>query len=312
MLQIKQRPPETEELPPRWIIGVDRRNVAAYVGLALIAGLAVGFLAARFMTRNPASPRPLASETWPAARQASSDNQPSEFHRVTRIVRADTIDVESVGPVRMIGIETPDGKSPLEIYGVHGQRALSFVEKTLLSQEVRLEFDAPGGRTNDESGQTPAYVYTRDGTLINGEMVKQGLALVRSEQFKLANDFRGYEREAMQAMRGVWGSSSSSASALASTTTTTTTPPQPSAEDKPKKLSPLPPSAFGVNVPALSGSTSTPGEPSVWVSLGDKMYHKSGCEFLDKKKRSVGLSHAKSEGYTACSRCYASTVLKAP
>ncbi|MEK6289348.1 MAG: thermonuclease family protein [Acidobacteriota bacterium] len=310
MLQFKQRQFETEELPPRWNIGVDRRHLLAYVGLAVIAGFAGGFLAARYTTRKEASALPPISETRPPARQAGADT-PSGFHRVTRIVRADTIDVESVGPVRMIGIETPDGKSPREIYGVHGQRALSFVEKTLLSQEVRLEFDATDGRTKDDSGQTLAYVYTRDGTLINGEMVKQGLALVRSEQFKLANDFRGYEREAMQSMRGVWGSSSSSASALASATTTTTSP-QPSAEDKPKKLSPLPPSAFGVNIPALSGSTSTPGEPSVWVSPGDKMYHKSGCEFLDKKKRSVGLSQAKSEGYTSCSRCYASTVLKAP
>lgn len=311
MLQFKQQQFETEELPPRWNIGVDRRNVMAYVGLAVIAGFAGGFLTARYTTQKEVSAPPFISETRPPARQAGADT-PSELRRVTRIVRADTIEVESVGPVRMIGIETPDGKSPREIYGVHGQRALSFVEKTLLAQEVRLEFDAADGRTKDDLGQTLAYVYTRDGTLINGEMVKQGLALVRSEQFRLANDFRGYERDAMQAMRGVWGSSSSSASALASTTPTTVTPTQPSADDKPKKLSPLPPSAFGVNIPALSGSTSTPGEPGVWVSPGDRMYHKSGCEFLDKKKRSAGLSQAKSEGYTACSRCYASTVLKAP
>ena len=195
---------------------------------------------------------------------------------------------------------------------MHGQRAVSFVEKTLLGQDVRLEPDAPGGgRNKDDSGPTRAYVYTRDGTLVNGEMVKQGLAFVLgTEQFRLANDFRGFEREAMQAMRGVWGSSSSS-STLASTASTATSS-SPLGDDKPKKLSPLAPSAFGANIPALSGSPTTPLEPSVWVSSGDKMYHKSGCDFLDKKKRSVGLSQAKAEGFTACSRCYASTVLKAP
>lgn len=311
MLQFKPSQPEPEDLPSRWNIGVDRRNVAAYIGLALIAGLAAGFLIARTIIRKQPSAPPLASEAHLGTRQAGSDAQPSEFHRVTRIVRADTLDVESVGPVRMIGIETPDGKSPREIYGVHGQRALSFVEKALLAQEVRLESDPTAARDKDESGQTLAYVYTRDGTLINGEMVKQGLALVRPEQFKLANDFRGYEREAMQAMRGVWGSSSSSSSGLASTPSSTNTAPPPT-EDKPKKLSPLPPSALGINIPAISVPSSIPGEQIVWVSPGDKMYHKSGCEFLDKKKHSVGLSQAKSEGYTACSRCYASTVLKAP
>ena len=310
MLQFKPRQPEPEDLPSRWNIGVDRRNVASYVALALIAGLAAGFLVARSLIGKQSSPPPLPSEAGQGARQAGPDGQPGEFHRVTRIVRADTVDVESIGPVRMIGIETPDGKSPREIYGLHGQRALSFVEKALLAQEVRLESDTTG-RDKDESGQTLAYVYTRDGTLINGEMVKQGLALVRREQFKLASDFRGYEREAMQAMRGVWGVSSSSSSGLASTPSSANPAPPP-AEDKQKRLSPLPPSALGANIPAISAPSGIPGEQMVWVSPGDKMYHKSGCEFLDKKKHPVGLSQAKTQGYTACSRCYASTVLKAP
>ncbi len=311
MLQFKHPYPETAEPAARWNIGLDRRNVAAYVGLALVAGFAGGFLTARYTTRKETAAAHLASEARLPARQTSPDTALGEFYRVTRIVRADTLDVESVGQVRMIGIETPDGKSPTEIYGVHGQRALRFVEKAVLGQEVRLEFDPTGGRTKDEAGQTLAYVYTRDGTLINAEMVKQGLALVRPEQSRLANDFRGYEREAMQAMRGIWGSSSSESTA-ASASSTTAPPPPPPADDKSKKLSPLPPSALGVNIPALSGSPSIPGEQSVWVSTGDKMYHKSGCEFLNKKKHTLGLSQAKSEGYTACSRCYASTVLRAP
>lgn len=311
MLQFKQREFETEELPPRWNIGIDRRHVAAYVGLALVAGFAGGFLAARYVTRKESPAAPLVSESRPPVRQGAADAPTGEFHRVNRIARADAIEVESIGPVRLLGIETPDGKSPKEIYGVHGQRALSFIEKMLLGQDVRLDFDTPGARNKDDAGQTLAYVYTRDGTLVNGEMVKQGLAFVRgTEQFRLANDFRGFERDAMQAMRGVWGSSSSS-STLATAPSATATP-SPLTDDKPKKLSPLAPSAFGANIPALSGSPTTPLEPSVWVSTGDKLYHKSGCEFLDKKKRSVGLSQAKSEGFTACSRCYASTVLKAP
>src|SRR5262249_45685182 len=113
--------------------------------------------------------------------------------------------------------------------------------------------------------------------------------------------------------RGVWGSSGSSSSIASAS------PPIPSTIDTPKstgderkKLSPLPPSALGPNVPALSGLSSSSSEPSVLVSGGDRMYHKSGCEFLDKKPRSLSLSQARSEGYTACSRCYASTAMKAP
>jgi micrococcal nuclease len=313
MLQFKQHQVETEELQPRWNIGIDRRHVAAYVGLALVAGFAAGFIVSRYVSRKDTATQAQLAESRTTPRPAAEEKPISQFQRVSRIVRGDVIEVEGTGAVRLLGIETPDGKSPKEIYGVHGQRALSFIEKLVLGQDVKLEFDSAGSN-KDEAGQTLAYVYTRDGTLVNGEMVKQGFAFVRgSEQFSRANDFRGYEREAMQSMRGVWGSSSSSSSTLASTPPITTSPSTTTAPgDEKRKLSPLAPSAFGVNIPALSGSPTTPLEPGVWVSPGDKMYHKSACEFLDKKKRSIPLSQAKSEGFTACSRCYASTVLKAP
>jgi len=308
MLQFKQPHSESTDSPARWNVGIDRRNVAAFVGLALLAGFAGGFLTARYINRKEGPAPPLANELRNPAIQKNAENSQGEFYRVNRIVRADTLDVESFGQVRMIGIETPDGKSPAEIYGVHGQLALSFVEKAVLAQDVRLEFDPT---TKNDAGQTLAYVYTRNGVLLNAEMVKQGLALVRSEPSRLANDLRGYERDAMQAMRGLWGSSSSSESASSSASGSPSTD-RPLHDDKTKKLSPLPPSALGANIPALTDTPSTPGEQSVWVSPGDKMYHKSGCEFLTKKKHALGISQAKSEGYTACSRCYASTVLKAP
>jgi endonuclease YncB( thermonuclease family) len=312
MLQFKQHPFEVEEDPPRWNIGIDRRHVAAYVGVALIVGFGAGLLAARFIARKPEPAPAVVADTRPAARQSGADAQPNTFHKVARIVRADKIEVQDIGPVQLLGIETPDGKTPKEIYGAHGERALSFIEKAVLGQDVRLEFDPMSSpETQGEAGQLTAYAYTRDGTLINAEMVKQGLAFVRgTEQFRLASDFRAFEREAMQSMRGVWGPSSSSS--LASTPSLATTTPPLLSTDKPKKLSPLPPSAFGANIPAISSPTSSLNEPGVWVSPSDKMYHKSSCDFLDKKKRSIGLAEAKSEGYTACSRCYASTVLKAP
>ena len=313
MLQLKQREDEPEQLAPRWSIGVDRKHVAAYVAIALIAGCTIGFGAGTYFARKQSPAATLITDPrTPLERSSARETSPATYHRVTRILRADTIEVEGAGAVRMIGIETPDGKSPREIYGVHGARALSFAEKTLLGQEVRLETDETAGNGGkDESGQTLAFVYLRDGTLVNGEMVKQGLAFVRGTEHRLADDFRGYEREAMQSMRGVWGSSSSTPPTLATSPALGANPPL-EPNDKSRKLAPLPPSALGANIPAISGSPVSSSEQSVWVSSADKLYHKSSCDFLDRKKRSIPLSQAKSEGYTACSRCYASTVLKAP
>lgn len=321
MLSFKQQR-EADDIPARWNIGVDRRHVAVYVALALVAGFVFGFIVSRSLTRkeNPAALGPAAA-TPPqsparASTAASADVQSTEFRRVTRILRGDTIEVEGIGPVRMIGVETPDGKPPREVYGVHGQNALSFVERTLLNQDVKIEFDpenaARGNRS--ESGEIIAYVYTRDGTLVNQEMLKQGLAFVRpTEQFQLSNDFRNSERDAMREMRGVWGSSSSGSPPVASTPAAAQ-PPTPGASDESRRrLSPMSPSALGPNVPAISGASQTSSsEPVVYVSQEDRLYHKAGCEFLGKKKQALPLTVAKTQGYTACSRCYASTVLKAP
>lgn len=121
----------------------------------------------------------------------------------------------------------------------------------------------------------------------------------------------------MQAMRGVWGSSSPSPAAP-STAASSQPPPGTapgSTGETTRKLSPLPPSAFGPNIPAISGASpasTSSSEPSVFVSGADKVYHKAGCDLLDKKKHAMALSEARSKGYAACSRCYASTVLKAP
>jgi micrococcal nuclease len=324
MLSFKQQY-EEDDIPARWNIGVNRKHVAVYVALALIVGFVLGFVVSRALVRkeNP-SALGLSATNAPqaAARTAPSspmDSQQTEPRRVTRILRADTIEVEGIGPVRMIGVESPDGKPPREVYGVHGQNALLFIERTLLNQDVKLEFDPENASRGNksEAGETLAYVYTRDGTLVNGEMLKQGLAFVRpAEQFRLSNDFRNFERDAMREMRGVWGSSPSASSPLATAPppTQTMSPPNSNASDETRRrLSPMPPSALGPNVPAISGTgTTSSSEPSVYVSQEDRLYHKAGCEFLGKKKQTIPLALAKSQGYTACSRCYASTVLKAP
>ena len=316
MLSFKQQPYEAD-VAPRWSIGVDKRHVAVYVAVALVAGFSLGFIVARSIAHKeagPTIPANASAVTQPARQQAQPEISSNEFRLVKRILRADTIEVDGVGAVQMIGVETPDGRTPQGIYAAHGQNALNFVETYLLNKEVRLEFDpANAARNNkDESGQTLAYVYTRDGTFINSELVKQGLGFVRTtDEFKFSDNFRAQEREAMQSMRGVWGSSSPTTAATQPPTTT-----MPGATDeKTRRLSPLPPSAIGPNIPAISGASpasTSPSEPSVFVSSTDRLYHKSGCELLSKKKQAMGISEARSKGYTACSRCYASTVLKAP
>ena len=68
------------------------------------------------------------------------------------------------------------------------------------------------------------------------------------------------------------------------------------------------PDAVGPNVPAVSGATTqgtptqgapAPAEPVVFVSSSDRLYHRSGCEYLGKKKVATPISEAKGKGYSA-------------
>ncbi len=323
MESINQNRLESESANPslRWNVGMERRQVALYVALALIGGFAAGFATSRYATTTANQQKSLVGTSREAATLAGAavvtdtkDIANPNFHRVTRIVRADIIEVEDIGPVQMIGIETPDGKTPKEIYGPYAEKARAFAESSLVGQKVRLEFDTANASTGNKGAaeQTLAYVYTQDGTLFNGEMIRQGHAFLRDiEPFRLIDEFRAFEREAMQAMRGIWGSNGSNPAnpTIASTQQSPSTSPT-ARDDKSKKVSPLLPSDLGPNVPALSGPVS-PSEQTVFVSGADRTYHRATCEYLGKKHQAIPLSQAKAEGYTSCSRCFASTVMRA-
>jgi len=230
-------------------------------------------------------------------------------------LRADAIEVDTVGVVKMLGLEE---KPQQTSYAAYSQQALSFTQSLLLGKEVKLQLDTANAATGNrnEAGEILAYVYSREGVFANQEIIKQGYAFVSSEIFSRAEDFRADERDAMVANRGIWGSGSgnpaasaraaiASAAADASESKSAT---DKTANDKAKKPVPLSPAELEARI---SPAPSSPGEQSVFVSAGDKMYHKDGCEYLGKKKQQMPLSQAKASGYVACGRCFASTVLKA-
>jgi micrococcal nuclease len=316
--------PSPLQLPPKppGLASSERSRLPIYVGLALIAGFAFGFVIAKYGAWSPPKPNgPSVGTVDRALQQPNSTVSQSDqstataqgFHKVTDILRADTIKVDGVGTVKLLGIETPDGKEPKSIFGVHGQNALNFARETLLGKDVRLEFDpaTQASGNKDVAGNILAYVYTRDGTLFNGEMVKQGHAFVDSTHpFAAADQFRVLERGAMEAMRGVWGPASASIPSVAEAGVGSIGDSDHTAKSdlKSRRLTPILPSELD----SKGGLSSvSPSDPMVFVSADDKMYHKDGCPYLGKKKREIPLSEAKSEGYVACGRCFASTVLKA-
>ena len=133
---------------------------------------------------------------------------------VTRVHDGDTIEIEKLGKVRLIGIDTPEREnSPrdafLERQGVSAQRqrkiyrsAKAFNIKYVKGQMVALTFDHP---PRDRYGRLLAYVYLPDGQLLNRILLEQGLAVVyRKFTFRMKTDFLAAEEQARRAGLGLW------------------------------------------------------------------------------------------------------------
>ncbi len=128
---------------------------------------------------------------------------PGAAQLVERVVDGDTIIVQGVGRVRLIGVDTPETVDPRRPVECFGKEASAFTKRMLEGQRARLEYDRD--RT-DRYGRTLAYVYLPNGTFANAEIVRQGYGHAYTRfPFRYLDEFRRYEREARQGQRGLWG-----------------------------------------------------------------------------------------------------------
>ena len=108
-----------------------------------------------------------------------------ETFLVTRVIDGDTIKLENGETIRYLLIDTTERNREL----VEGER-------------VRLERDATD---RDAYGRLLRYVYV-DGTMVQGELVREGYGYVYSRQpdVKYLKDMAALEREARQEGAGLW------------------------------------------------------------------------------------------------------------
>lgn len=135
---------------------------------------------------------------------------------VSWVYDGDTIEIEKLGKVRLVGIDTPEREdSPRDAFlvrqGVSAPRqreiyrqAKAFNIRVLKGQMVSL---APSEPPRDRYGRLLAYVYLPDGRLLNRMLLEQGLAVVfRKFDFSKKQDFLAAEMQARQAGIGLWES----------------------------------------------------------------------------------------------------------
>jgi len=135
---------------------------------------------------------------------------------VKRAVDGDTLLLSSGERVRLIGIDTPEmhesnklqrdsqrsGQDASTIQKL-GRLSYEFTRNLVEGKRVSLEFDA---EKYDKYKRLLAYVYLKDGTFVNAEIVKQGYASLMSipPNVKYADLFQQLYREARENRRGLW------------------------------------------------------------------------------------------------------------
>src|SRR5207247_8904729 len=116
-----------------------------------------------------------------------------------------TIDVATVGRVRVLGIDAPEMGRVFDTPAPFGLEAKNRLTGLVLHRWVRLETD---GATVDSYGRRLAYVLLEDGTLVNAVLVRDGLARISArEPLSRLGELRRAEAEAQTFRRGMWGAS---------------------------------------------------------------------------------------------------------
>lgn len=135
---------------------------------------------------------------------------------VERAVDGDTLLLESGEKVRLIGIDTPEmhesnklhrdaerAREDITTIKELGRRSYEFTKNFVEGKRVSLEFDL---ERYDRYKRLLAYVYLKDGTFLNAEIVKQGYASLMTfpPNVKYADLFLKLYQEARENRRGLW------------------------------------------------------------------------------------------------------------
>jgi micrococcal nuclease len=127
----------------------------------------------------------------------------AESVRVKYINDGDTVQLVDGRPVRYIGVNAPEIDHARQTAQPFGLEARALNLELVANQTVRLEYDL---ERLDNYGRTLSYVFLRDGSMVNEQLLQSGLAfcLLTLPNVKYEDRLLAAQRAAMRAGRGMW------------------------------------------------------------------------------------------------------------
>ena len=155
------------------------------------------------------TPTTVAIEAPKIEQPTPKESEPkNELYTVTKVVDGDTIDVENIGRLRLIGLNTPETVDPRKAVECFGVEASNRAKKLLLGQKVYLEYDESQGKI-DRYGRTLAYVFTEGGASYNLDTIKEGYAYeyTYNKPYKYQSEYKQAQNTAQTNKLGLWSDS---------------------------------------------------------------------------------------------------------
>jgi endonuclease YncB( thermonuclease family) len=122
--------------------------------------------------------------------------------KCVKVIDGDTIEISNGRKVRLIGVDTPEFYHPDKPEEYYSKKARAFTEKLVKGKMITIDYDS---QTYDKYGRILAYVYLKDGTLVNSEIIRKGYGYAYTNfKFKYLDKFKECEDYARKNMLGLW------------------------------------------------------------------------------------------------------------
>jgi len=129
--------------------------------------------------------------------------KPAILYKVIFVYDGDTVLLANGEKIRYLGINTPEINHENRKNEFMSIAARNFNRKLVNSKKVKLEFDQ---ELKDRYGRILAYVYLKNGQMVNLLLLRKGMAYVLFSRFKLKymKSFLDNQQKAMQEKSGIW------------------------------------------------------------------------------------------------------------